>query len=71
MVSISRFKKNISSDSSELKYIIYRDARMNQEYYKEVRSDAERLYEIIKLNMIPEIERVRSTPFKPKRALKR
>jgi len=70
MVSISRFIRNMDGNNERLKYIIYRDSRENQEFYEEVRTHKEKESTIMILNSIPSIERVRATPFRPKRAKK-
>lgn len=68
MVCMSRLKRNLLNEENIIKYIVYHDVKENQEYYKEVRTNLERDMAVMMLNTAPHIQRVRSTPFKPKRA---
>lgn len=71
MVSIMALKRNIESDQSKTKYILYLNRLSNKEFFVPVKSESDRNREMELLGTKPWCTRVRVSIKKPKRASKR
>lgn len=70
MARISIFKEDLIQNNNRQKYLLYWDGLQGRECYKEVRDRAAVDANMARLNSIPQIDRIRLTPFRPKRAHK-